>query len=148
MVEDGIAIIKVGPALTFAMREALFALAHIEDELIDDPEKRSNFIKVLDEVMVENPKSWKKYYFGSEKDVALDRKYSFSDRCRYLPEDLLRLFIISLFKGGQNNIYTKIRQNSAEPSNKFNREIPILFDTDPSCKAHGKYMIRSDLLSF
>ena len=32
MVEDGIAIIKVGPALTFALREALFALSGMERE--------------------------------------------------------------------------------------------------------------------
>ena len=33
MVEDGIAILKVGPALTFAMREGLVALNYIENEL-------------------------------------------------------------------------------------------------------------------
>lgn len=33
MVEDGIAILKVGPALTFALREGLFALEQIEREL-------------------------------------------------------------------------------------------------------------------
>jgi D-tagatose-1,6-bisphosphate aldolase subunit GatZ/KbaZ len=33
MVEDGIAILKVGPALTFALREGLFALERIEAEL-------------------------------------------------------------------------------------------------------------------
>ncbi len=33
LVEDGVAVLKVGPALTFAMREALFALEHIEREL-------------------------------------------------------------------------------------------------------------------
>ena len=82
MVEDGIAIIKVGPALTFAMREALFALSHMEDELVPK-EDRANFINVLEDEMLKNPKHWKKYYFGSDEDRALDRKYSFSDRCRY-----------------------------------------------------------------
>ena len=33
MVEDGVAILKVGPALTFALREGLFALEQIEREL-------------------------------------------------------------------------------------------------------------------
>ena len=42
MVEDGIAIIKVGPALTNALREGLFALSHIEENLIDI-EKQSNY---------------------------------------------------------------------------------------------------------
>ena len=83
MAEDGIAILKVGPALTFAMREALFAYSWIEKELIDDESKRSNFMEVLDRVMVEDPKDWKKYYHGSEKEKEIARKYSFSDRCRY-----------------------------------------------------------------
>jgi D-tagatose-1,6-bisphosphate aldolase subunit GatZ/KbaZ len=33
MVEDGIAILKVGPALTFGLREALFSLEMMEKEL-------------------------------------------------------------------------------------------------------------------
>lgn len=87
MVEDGIAILKVGPALTFAVRRGLFALAKMEDELIEDASSRSHFIQVLDDVMVENPKDWKKYYHGSEKYIALARKYSYSDRCRYYMGD-------------------------------------------------------------
>lgn len=83
MVEDGIAIIKVGPALTYAVREGLFALSHIERELEEDDSKRSHFIEVLDQRMVANPKDWKNYYKGSEKEQALSRKYSYSDRCRY-----------------------------------------------------------------
>ncbi|MDD6272032.1 MAG: class II D-tagatose-bisphosphate aldolase, non-catalytic subunit [Bacilli bacterium] len=86
MVEDGIAIIKVGPALTFSLREALFSLAMMEKELVKK-EEWSNFIEVLDEVMLENPKNWKKHYHGSEKQIALARKYSFSDRCRYYLTD-------------------------------------------------------------
>ena len=34
MVEDNFAILKVGPWLTFAFREAVFALAKIEEELL------------------------------------------------------------------------------------------------------------------
>lgn len=83
MVEDGIAIIKVGPALTFALREALFVLAHMEEELVPEPRLRSNLIAILDQEMLEEPKNWKKYYHGSPASIALDRKYSFSDRCRY-----------------------------------------------------------------
>ncbi len=40
LVHDHFAILKVGPALTFALREAIFALAQIEQELIA-PENRS-----------------------------------------------------------------------------------------------------------
>lgn len=87
MVEDGIAILKVGPALTFAAREALYALAHIEQEIIEDASKRSNLIQVIEDVMMENTKNWAKYYNGSELDKALKRKYSYSDRSRYYMGD-------------------------------------------------------------
>lgn len=83
MVEDGIAIIKVGPALTFAVREALFALSFIERELEEDDNKRSHFIEVLEKAMLSNPKDWKNYYKGTITAQAISRKYSYSDRCRY-----------------------------------------------------------------
>lgn len=82
MVEDGIAILKVGPALTFGLCEALFALALIENELVPE-ENRSYFMKILERVMVDNPEHWRKYYSGTEHEKAFARKYSFSDRCRY-----------------------------------------------------------------
>jgi D-tagatose-1,6-bisphosphate aldolase subunit GatZ/KbaZ len=82
MVRDHFAILKVGPALTFALREAIFALAMMEDELFG-PDERSNIISVLDRVMEEHPQYWAKYYHGSEKATAFKRKYSLSDRIRY-----------------------------------------------------------------
>lgn len=85
MVQDGIAILKVGPALTFALREALFSLAYIENELITENtgRKPSRFIEVLEEVMLNNPDNWQKHYHGDEHKLKLARKYSLSDRCRY-----------------------------------------------------------------
>lgn len=84
MVEDGVVILKVGPALTFAYREALFALSHIENVLCDDT---SDFINVLEEVMLEYPKNWENHYHGNEKELFIKRKYSYSDRARYyLPQ--------------------------------------------------------------
>jgi D-tagatose-1,6-bisphosphate aldolase subunit GatZ/KbaZ len=82
LVEDHFAILKVGPALTFAYREGIFALAMIEDEMITK-DRRSNIIQVLDYAMVDHPKYWQKYYQGSERDLAFKRKYSLSDRTRY-----------------------------------------------------------------
>ena len=88
MVEDGIAILKVGPALTFALRDGIFALSAIEKVMLPE-EKQVKFEDVLEKVMMENPGNWQKHYHGNDKELYIKRKYSFSDRCRYyfaLPE--------------------------------------------------------------
>lgn len=82
MVQDGIAILKVGPALTYGLREALFALSFMEKELVPQ-EKRAGFIETLERVMLAQPGNWQKHYHGDDKQLALARKYSFSDRARY-----------------------------------------------------------------
>jgi D-tagatose-1,6-bisphosphate aldolase subunit GatZ/KbaZ len=85
MVEDGVAILKVGPALTFAVREAVYMLNNMEEELFknDRSVKMSDFIESLDRAMSRNPVHWKKYYTGPQKEVELKRRYSFFDRIRY-----------------------------------------------------------------
>lgn len=97
MVEDGIAILKVGPALTFSLREGLFALSKMEKQLVPE-EKQANFAETMERLMLENPSDWQKHYHGTTKQLALKRKYSFSDRCRYyfarpeLKESIRKLF--------------------------------------------------------
>ncbi len=89
MVEDGVKILKVGPALTFALREGLFALSMIENELLKNNSEKANFIDTLENEMLRHPKHWENYYHGSEYEKKLARKYSYSDRSRYylnLPE--------------------------------------------------------------
>ena len=84
LIEDGVGILKVGPALTFAMREGMFALAHIEEELLYGTDiEPSRFIETLDEAMLADGKHWRKHYQGTELELRMKRKYSFSDRCRY-----------------------------------------------------------------
>lgn len=90
MVEDGFIILKVGPALTFGFREGIFALNHIENELLKYNEnvELSNFIEVLDFSMIKNPKDWVNHYSGTGEKIKLERKYSLSDRARYyMPKD-------------------------------------------------------------
>jgi D-tagatose-1,6-bisphosphate aldolase subunit GatZ/KbaZ len=82
LVQDHWAVLKVGPGLTFALREALFALAAIEAELVP-AERRSRLPDVLDEVMVENPRWWQSYYHGTPEEQRLARRFSYSDRSRY-----------------------------------------------------------------
>lgn len=90
MVEDGIAILKVGPALTFALREALFALSQIEKELFrfDAGIALSRFIETLEEQMLKKPYHWRNHYHGTSEKVRFSIRYSYSDRCRYyLPDE-------------------------------------------------------------
>jgi len=82
LVRDHFGILKVGPGLTFAFREAVFVLAMIENEMFGGDE-RSNLIQVLDGVMMKHPEYWKKYYRGTEDELKFKRKYSLSDRARY-----------------------------------------------------------------
>jgi D-tagatose-1,6-bisphosphate aldolase subunit GatZ/KbaZ len=86
MVADGIAILKVGPALSFAMREGLFLLAHIEEALRPGPgpsHEPSRLPGVLERVMLKRPEHWQRYYHGKESEIEFSRKYSLSDRIRY-----------------------------------------------------------------
>jgi D-tagatose-1,6-bisphosphate aldolase subunit GatZ/KbaZ len=82
LVDDGFAILKVGPGATFALREALYALADIENELIA-PDARSNLRDVVESVMLDKPGNWDKYYHGDDEERRLMRVYSYSDRIRY-----------------------------------------------------------------
>lgn len=82
MVRDGVGIFKVGPALTYAYRSALFSLSFIEDILF--PENKSNFRKMLSEVLKEDNTYWKDYYAENiSTDIII---YSFLDRWRYYHE--------------------------------------------------------------
>ncbi len=82
LVRDHFAILKVGPAATFAYREALFALAAIEAELLPAAQC-SQLPQVLEQVMTAQPKYWQAHYHGDESTLRLLRAYAFSDRCRY-----------------------------------------------------------------
>lgn len=124
MVEDGVAILKVGPGLTFAAREALYALSFIEDETCKvNGNKPSNFRKVLDQEMIKNNSHWIKHYHGTDVEIALKRKYSFSDRSRYYyatepVKKAIDILLENLKDGCQLNLlsqfmplqYTKVRE--------------------------------------
>lgn len=123
LVRDHFAILKVGPALTFAFREAVFALAEIENELFAANES-SNIISILDDIMVEHPEYWARYYQGNMEEQAFKRKYSLSDRIRYywtepkvqhalnllltrlaktpLPETLLKQYVPEIYASSKN----------------------------------------------
>ena len=85
LVRDHFAILKVGPGATFALRETLWALAAIEDDM-PGIETRSALRAVALRVMRENPAQWRGHYRHSDGDAhsqAFDLAYSLSDRIRY-----------------------------------------------------------------
>ncbi len=85
MVQDHFAILKVGPALTFAFREAVFALAFIEQQLerLHKNLMPSNLFRALERAMLNKPEFWIQHYSGSDEQQAFARFYSLSDRIRY-----------------------------------------------------------------
>jgi len=99
MVEDHFGILKVGPWLTFAYREAIFALSSIEREILGHKRevKLSQVREALESEMLRNPAYWRSYYRGDDDELRLSRAFSFSDRCRYywpqpsVQEEVMRL---------------------------------------------------------
>lgn len=73
--------LKVGPELTFRFREAVWALASIEDLM--KPKKPSHIRNIIAECMIQNPGYWQDYYSGTDAQVERLKTYSYSDRIRY-----------------------------------------------------------------
>jgi D-tagatose-1,6-bisphosphate aldolase subunit GatZ/KbaZ len=86
LVADHFAVLKVGPELTFALREALFALEAIERELLErrTPARLSGLRLELERAMTREPRHWKAHYGTADEDtLRLRRAFSLSDRARY-----------------------------------------------------------------
>ncbi len=82
LVRDGFAILKVGPWLTFALREALYGLDAIAQSLSPAPPE-DGLPATMEALMLEAPDHWRAHYRGSAEDLRLQRHFSFSDRIRY-----------------------------------------------------------------
>lgn len=86
LVQDGFCILKVGPGLTFALREALYGLdaiaAVLRPGIASVPE-------TMERLMTAQPTHWQGHYPGTPEDQRRLRHDSYSDRIRYywpLPE--------------------------------------------------------------
>lgn len=86
LVDDGFCILKVGPALTFALREVLYGLAFVEDELLP-VDQLSHLPEVVEQAMLRHPKDWQGHYHGTPEQQRILRTYSYSDRLRYYWND-------------------------------------------------------------
>lgn len=80
LVDGGFAILKVGPGLTFALREALYGLDLIAAELDGEPPMLKQTMEVI---MTGDRGHWEKYYPGSPVEQRVQRHFSYSDRIRY-----------------------------------------------------------------
>ncbi|PSJ56784.1 D-tagatose-bisphosphate aldolase, class II, non-catalytic subunit [Kumtagia ephedrae] len=82
LVEDGFPILKVGPELTFVLREALYGLDLVATDLLPDYGDRP-LCQAMERLMLAQPGYWQGHYHGSPAEQRLQRHYSFSDRIRY-----------------------------------------------------------------
>ncbi len=157
LVHDHFAILKVGPALTFAFRQVVFALAMMEAELLPLA-SRSRLIETLDDAMLHDPVHWKKYYHGDETELSYARKYSLSDRARYYWQDknvqaaLTKLIMnlnegplpLSLIHQYLPEIYTGIREGVIANSARqiVAQQIKsVLDDYSYACGGDGKKVV-------
>lgn len=82
LVDDGFGILKVGPGLTFALREALYGLDAIRRVILASGQ-RPALRTVMDGLMLDHPEHWQGHYCGTPTEQRLQRHFSYSDRIRY-----------------------------------------------------------------
>lgn len=76
LAELGFAFQKVGPALTFAYRQALYALEQLRDD-------KGALQEAMEAVMLADPSQWCGHYSGDEAALYQQRHFGLADRIRY-----------------------------------------------------------------
>lgn len=82
LVQDGFPILKVGPELTFVLREALYALDLIASDLVPGYGQRPLYA-AMEALMQAQPGHWNRHYAGTAAEQRWLRHFSLSDRIRY-----------------------------------------------------------------
>jgi len=118
LVRDHFAILKVGPGVTFALREALWALDAIEREWIA-PGERASLREVAIARMHADPANWSKYYHGGGEALDFQLNYSFSDRIRYYWPD-------PEIAAAQERLFANLREH-APPLPLVSQYLPVAF---------------------
>ena len=75
----GFAFQKVGPALTFAYRSALYAL----DSLRQQAGWGGGLVTAMEAVMLADPRHWQGHYHAESGDLRVQRHFGLADRIRY-----------------------------------------------------------------
>lgn len=138
LVQDGFAILKVGPGLTFALRESLYALDLIASELTGYA--AGSLPKAMEALMLENPADWQAYYHGTAAEQRLMRHFSYSDRIRYYwNQPQAQAATTHLFKALEGQ---KI------PAPLLSQYLPRLMDCEPTAHALSIAAIRAVLAPY
>jgi D-tagatose-1,6-bisphosphate aldolase subunit GatZ/KbaZ len=112
LVRDGFSVLKVGPGLTFAMREALYGLDSIAAAL-DPGWREQSLMATMEHEMISDPDHWNAHYAGEPSWQRVLRHFSYSDRIRYYwHSPVAQEAVQRLFKqlGGQDIPLTLISQ--------------------------------------
>jgi D-tagatose-1,6-bisphosphate aldolase subunit GatZ/KbaZ len=75
-------VLKVGPALTFAYRQAVYALDAVATWMVPNS-TRANVPQVMEALMHAEPQHWRKHYTGDTRALHLLLHFSYADRVRY-----------------------------------------------------------------
>lgn len=126
LVEGGFSILKVGPWLTFALREALYGLDAVAD-ILDQTPPQGRLMQAMEDLMQAAPANWEKYYDGTDREKWLQRHFSLSDRIRYYwPDPSARAAVDALLDRLGN------REIPAPVASQY---LPGLGTEDPPCTA-------------
>ncbi|MCU0908572.1 MAG: class II D-tagatose-bisphosphate aldolase, non-catalytic subunit [Rhodobacteraceae bacterium] len=82
LVTMGFAILKVGPWLTFALRQALYGLDAAAD-VLDGHAPRARLMQAMEDAMQAAPGTWDRYTHGDPASRFVQRHFGYSDRIRY-----------------------------------------------------------------
>ncbi len=81
LVDAGFGVLRVSPALTFALREALYGLDLIAADF--SSYRATSLHAAMETALQSAPDHWKPYVSGSPAEQAIQRHYSYADRIRF-----------------------------------------------------------------
>lgn len=118
LVHDHFAILKVGPGVTFALREALWALDAIERQTV--PEANRGHLRATTlERMHALPDHWRKYYHASGAALEQQLQFSLSDRIRYYWPD-------PIIAAAQDRLFANLRA-APPPLAMISQHLPLAY---------------------
>ena len=115
--QDGFCILKVGPELSFALRETLYGLDAINGFI--DPQAVS-LVGIMEKTMLASPANWQSHYHGNAMEQHILRHFSYSDRIRYYwPEPVAEQGVATLIQS---------LEKAPVPETMISQYLPRLFE--------------------